>query len=237
MKFAKYKGIGNFILIVGLLLGCLYTLHDMQTAEGIGLFFAMQLGLEQRLPFDLLVDVVCIGVFLLLVYLPCKLLKHGSRDKILRLLIVYLAVMPSVSLAGIISLFREGRLEFLWDMGILMNWDCWLHLYSVVPFLQIWIPVLIILYAFAGVNNYFSIKKWHKRVLVIVGILLVILLIVPAFKDILVYFIGYLGLVIAFDIWETIFKKMPKLECWFVPFFGLLLLRGIFNMVVLLSQY
>ena len=73
--------------------------------------------------------------------------------------------------------------------------------------------------------------------LVIVGILLVILLIVPAFKDILVYFIGYLGLVIAFDIWETIFKKMPKLECWFVPFFGLLLLRGIFNMVVLLSQY
>ena len=237
MKFAKYKGIGNFILIAGLLLGCLYTLHDMQTAEGIGLFFSMQLGMEQRLPFDLLVDVVCIGALVLLVYLPCKLLKYHSGDSFLRFLVVYLAMMPSVSLAGIISLFREGRLEFLWDMGILMNWDCWLHLYSVVPFLQIWIPVLIILYAFAGVNNYFSIKKWHKRVLVIVGILLVILLIVPAFKDILVYFIGYLGLVIAFDIWETIFKKMPKLECWFVPFFGLLLLRGIFNMVVLLSQY
>lgn len=236
MKPAKYKGI-NFILIAGLLLGCLYTLHDMQTAEGIGLFFAMQLNLEQRMPFDLLVDAVCMGALVVLVYLPCKLLKYHSVDSFLRLLIVYLAVMPSVSLAGIIGLFREGRLEFIWDMGILMNWDCWLHLYSVVPFLQIWIPILIILYAFAKANNCLAEVKWHRKVLAVVGILLVILLIVPAFKDILVYFIGYLGLVIAFDIWEAILKKMPKLKSWFVPFFGLLLLKGIFNMVVLLSQY
>lgn len=237
MKAAKNQGICNFIVTAALLLGCLYTLHDMQTAEGIGLFLSMQLGADSRLPFDLLVDVVCMGLLLLLVYLPCRLLRHRTRDCFLRLLIVYLAALPSVSLAELLGFFREGGLDFVWDRGPFGAWDCWVHLYSAVSFLQLWLPMLLLLYGFARISNCFWMEKRHRGLLIVMGILTVLLVILPSAENILVYWLGYLGIVLAFDIWESVFLKKAELKVWFSPLFGILLLRGSYNMLVLVSRY
>lgn len=235
MKLVKYRRMGNWILIAGILLCCLYAFHDMQTAEGIGLYFSMQLGMEQRIFMDIAVDVLGIIALAALVYVPCRVLGYKTADAILRLLIGYLAVMPQLSLAKVLALFRPEQQTFLWDLGLVEALDSWV--YSIAPFFQVWIPLFILLYGIGAVNHCLCFQKWYRWILLCQGILLLILLVVPTAENVLLYFVGYLGLLIGFDCWEAVLGKMPAMKKWSVLFFALLLLRGIFRIVVLMSQF
>lgn len=234
MKLVKYKRVGNWILIAGLLLVCLYAFHDMQTAEGIGLYFSMLLGMEKRIFMDVAVDVICMVALAVMLYVPCRILGHKTPDAYLRLLIGYLAVVPQLSMAKVIALFRPGQ-EFVWDMGIAAAMDS--CIYNIAPFLQVWLPLFLLLWGIGKVNQCLGLKTWYKRIAIGMIILLLVLLIVPTAGNVLLYLVGYLGLLVGFDCWEAVRVKMPIVRKWSVLLWALLLLRGIFRIVVLMSQF
>lgn len=234
MRLARYKNIGNFILIAGILLCCLYAVHDMQTAEGIGLFLALQSGLGQRELMDATVSIVCILALAVLVYLPCRLLSHRSPAAYTRLLVGYLAAVPVLSLAELIAQFRADSQVFLWDIGFLSSLESWI--YSIAPFFQIWVPLFIILFATARVSECFSLAKWHKAVMALMAVAGLVLFLIPSAGNPLLYLMGYLGLLIAFDCWESLFEAMPQMSKWYNILFLLLLCRGIYRIIVLISR-
>lgn len=223
MKAVKNGRIVKMILIAGLLAACLLALHDMQAAEGVGLFFALKLGYTpgQRGVPDMLVDVQGIAALALLVYLPCRCLKHISVDAYLRLLIAYLAAVPTLSLAGVIHLFDRGDGTPAWDMDLL----------------QIWLPVFLLLYGIAEVNHCFVWERWHRLSVFIFCAALLLICLLPGMGNLLSYVAGYAGLWFAFDLWEKLYERMPRLQKGFFFIFAALLLRGIYRIVVLMSQY
>ena len=214
--------------IIGLFLCSLYALHDMQTAEGIGLFFSLKLGLENRIYLDLLVDVLGMICLALMIWFPCRVLNRRTGASYGRLLIGYLAVVPSLSLSTVLHMFHRD-IVFLWDGQIgseIIKSFC-----ESAVFLQIWLPVLIILYAIRRTDF----GKWHRIVWLLLGLLLVVSLVVPAVTHLISYLMGYLGLLLAFDCWETILFENEKLRKWSWILFVLLLLRGIYRIVILVS--
>lgn len=242
MMLEKWNKSKNFIelgLVGAIFLICLLSLHDMQTAEGVGLFFTFKLGktMEQRMPLDMLVDLVGMIALAILIYLPCHLSKRRSPASYLRLLIGYLAIVPTLSLAGILSLFAGERDGRLWDMGILWTWEAWTNIYKLLPFLQVWVPLFILLYGFARFNQCFTLAKWHKITVVLIIFASILLFVIPAAGNLLLYLIGYMSLLLAFDCWEKLYVKLPEFGKWCNLLFVAGLLRGIYRIVVLMSQY
>ena len=229
------KLIGNWILIAGLLLSCLCAFHDMQTAEGVGLYFSLKMGMEQRIWLDVAVDVLGMAALAVLVYLPCRCFGHGTSGAYLRLLIGYLAVVPQLSLAKVIHLF--GAEEPLFLGGMSLREVVLSGIANVIPFLQIWVPLFVLLYGIASVREGFSLNRVHKGLLTFMVIVLLWMLVCPSMENLLLYVSGYLGLLVAFDCWESLFQKLPEIKKWYLLLFGLLLLKGIYRIIVLMSQF
>lgn len=233
MKLEKYRNLGNWILLAGLFVCCVYALHDVQTAEGIGLYFTLKLGWEQRLCLDVAVDVICMATLVGILYLPCRMFSYRTSASYLRLFIGYLAMIPQLSLTKIMDLFRVEEWTFLSGMNLGEAVAVWV--YSLASFLRIWVPLFILLYGFASVNQSICRKQWYKRIATVIGLLLLLLLLFPSMENILLYLAGYMGLLIAFDCWEGLLQKMPQLKRWYWLVFGLLLLRGVYRLMVLVS--
>ena len=104
-KKIKNLNILFLIPILGLFLLAYLTLHDLATAQGIGLYLALLQGQEERGRFDLLVDVVGMLLLLTVLVLPCILLKHQRTDSLLRLMTVYFAMLPSIGMGTLVHLF------------------------------------------------------------------------------------------------------------------------------------
>ena len=234
LKSEKYLKPINIVLITALFLCCLYALHDMQTAQGIGLFFSMQLGMSNRLPMDVAVDVLGMVAFALLIYLPCVKLQHKSVAAFLRLLIVYVAVVPQLSLASVLALVQRYEPVYIWDIGLLNG--LWQWFYSAASFLQVWIPAFVVLAALAKANECTVIAGWQKRILRIQAVLLLVLLCMPSAENVILYLCGYLGVLVAFDCWERLMEENAKVAAWLSVPFALLLLRGIYRILILVSM-
>ncbi len=233
IDLAKYKKAIYFILITALFLCCLYALHDMQTAQGIGLFFAMQLGMDNRMPMDVTVDALGVVALALLIYLPCVKLRHKSVAAFCRLFIVYIAVVPQLDLAGVLALVQRFEPIFIWEMGFADG--LWQWFYGAINFLQVWVPVFVVLVALAKRNDCFVFEKWYQMFWAVQGILLLLLLCMPAAENVVLYLVGYLGTLVAFDCWERVLGKNEKLTVWISIPFLLLLLKGIYRVLVLVS--
>ena len=230
-KVMRVNFIARIILpgtITGLFLCSLYALHDMQTAEGIGLYFSLKIGLENRIYLDLLVDVLGMICLALLIWLPCQILNRRTEASYCRLLIGYLATVPSLSLSNVLHMFN-GEIVFLWEGEI--GAEIVRGFFENAPFLQIWLLMLIILYAVRGTDF----GKWHRTIWLFLGLLFGVSLIVPAVRHLTGYFMGYCELLLAFDCWETILCENEKLKKWSWILFALLLLRGIYRIMVLVS--
>ena len=122
------------------------TLHDMQTAEGAGLYLAIKAGAEDRRMYDFAVDAAGMLCLLVLLLLPCLLQKRLRPAPFLRFASASLAFLPVVSLALLVHLAdgtEEMALRQAISMGqpgaALLEW-----LGELLPALSAGLPVLIL---------------------------------------------------------------------------------------------
>lgn len=218
------------MLIVGMVGLVGYTLNDLGTAQGIGLYLAMQCGSENRLPFDIGVDAVGVILFLAVLIIPCVLLKHRTVDSLFRITATYLAFMPAISMGILVHLFDGHDLwpvKFDWQIGL--NYLC--------DFAQVIIPIVFVLGYFYK-DSGFRMKGWHKILLIAIPVLFVGVISLPELSPVLLQVIYYLGLLVSFDWWESIYIKAEKYEktvLWIV--FGLFCCRGCLRMFELINAY
>jgi len=192
------------------------------------LYFSLRFGFESRVYTDYAVDALCLLCLAFLLWLPCCLYKRRNIKSFCRLFIVYLAAIPSLSLSKLIHMFR-GEEIFLWDGSVTQGILQWF--WDSAEALQIWLPLLILLYAIED-----SVPKWHRIVWMVQVFLLTVSLMVPASRHLIGYAEGYLGVLLAFDLWEKILEKNKKLEKWSGFLFVILLLRAVYRIMIIMSK-
>lgn len=218
------------VLILGILSLVCYTLHDICTAEGVGLYWAILWGNEKRLPFDIAVDVIGILLFLAVLIIPCCLLKHRKTDSLFRIMVVYLAFMPVISPGYLVHLFDGHdlwKVEFDWQAG----------LNNLCDLAQIIIPLGFIL-GFIYKSSGFCIKRWQKIMFITMPILFAVVMLLPELSKVCMQLVYYSGVLIAFDWWESLYSKTEKYEKVIVGIlFGVFFCSGCLRMLDLLHAY
>lgn len=221
-KFEKYQnwiaGVAAFALFAMAVLA----IHDMQFAEGVGLYFALKAG-KDRLLFDLSVDGLAAAALLFLVTLPCLLLKRGGMTVRLRFLLAFLSFMPTLSMAYLIHLMQE-------EAEIALN--------QPVFVLQTVLPLLCLLAAGVAIPQGEKVwKRWYSRCCAGAVLLFAAALLVPNLQQLLYFFIVYLLLFVCFDLWERLWLKYPALNTWGWILFGGLALRAFYVLSEVLRRY
>lgn len=213
-------------------MSCL-ALHDMQTAEGVGLYIALSLQSKNRLLFDLLVDGLGAAVLLLCAAAPC-MGKKGKWRKMFFLLVAYVALMPTVSLASLVHLFSDqenyricsGMVELLKGLE---------HIAPVVGF---WLPTLCLLLAAGRLQEKSRKMSIRQRIFLIVQpVLAIFTVLFPGFASHLSFVMQYLFLLSAFEAWERLHENAEKYSPWEIVLFGGLWLRGGYVLFELMSRY
>ena len=121
------------------------TLHDMQTAEGAGLYLAIKAGAEDRRMYDFAVDAAGMLCLLVLLLLPCFLQKRLRPAPFLRFASASLAFLPVMSMASLVHL-ADGteklaiRQTFFtgWPGAALLEW-----LGELLPALSAGLPIFV----------------------------------------------------------------------------------------------
>ena len=75
-------------------LGCIYAIHDCQTAQGIGYYFALKVNGSQRFLYDLCADLAYFLMLFLLVFIPSRIMFQKWIYPMAKLLLLYCAMMP-----------------------------------------------------------------------------------------------------------------------------------------------
>lgn len=197
----------------------IYTLHQMQTAEGIGLYYALKAGME-RGGFDVAVDVVMALVLLLLVGLPCLILHHRSGGAFFRFLVGFLAFTPRLSMAYLVHLFASGIRVTAYD--------------NMIAALRTVIPFGCVLLAVVSVYEK-PWKKWYTTLCLAA----VVLGAGGSFweTELLGAVVIYLLWLVCFDAWERLLVLCPKLKGWNGILMGGLWLRAIYCLLFIQSIY
>lgn len=229
-KIETYSKWITGILIAGLLILALFTLHDVATAQGIGLYLSVLQNNDNRVPYDIAVD-IC-GMFLLLCVLlvPCYLLKYKESASILRFMMAYFTFMPSISMAMLVHLFDRRSL-----FVVSFDWQIGLNYLS--TFVREVIPILIIL-GYFYLDKGFTLKKWHKVIFIMVLIFGFGMLFLPELSNVCVQLMYYLLILVAFDWWESWYTQTEYYErivLWII--FGMFYCRGVLRMLELMSAY
>lgn len=223
----------------GVLAFSLLTLHDLQMAEGAGLYLAMQCGVDasRRLPFDILVDIVGMVCFVAAILLPCMLLKRKKAASFLRLLSAYIAFVPIMhpgNTVHIIDNFKNLSLRQTLLDGNLATFVLEGFSDSIV-ILQFAAPLAILLPALNKTPEEASLPKCGHKLLIWEILLLLINILFPSLSQETSYLMHYSLLVWCFWLWERMIAHYPKLAGWSTLLFGGCLLRGIYKMIELMS--
>ena len=232
------------------------TLHDMQTAEGAGLYLAIKAGAEDRRMYDFAVDAAGMLCLLMLLLLPCLLQKRLRPAPFLRFASASLAFLPVVSMALLVHLAdgtEEMALRQAISMGqpgaALLEW-----LGELLPALSAGLAVLILAFGMAGkagspknlagkAEGAGSSEKtrphpWLPRAAGLAALALsAVSLLFPALSDLCVYLIVYLLLAAAFSLWEKLHDAHPGLNAWGWILFGGFWLRAVERMLEIMSVY
>lgn len=197
------------------------TIHDMQTAEGVGLYFALKLG-RGRLAFDAAADLLGVLGLLCLAVIPCRILRYRSLGASLRFLLLFLAFMPALSMAYLIDPFQETDAAFpdllLFVLQSLLPFACLtaIALWTVVP--SFW-------------------KKWYGVCCGAAVLLAVFSFCVPTLQQLSNFVLVYLILLVCFDLWECLCGHYPALEKWRWILFGGLGCRAFYTLSQIMRRY
>ena len=193
-------------------------IHQMQFAEGVGLYWSF-MAKGQRELLDVLVDATAALAFFILVLLPCVTLRHTSVDAFLRFLIGFVAFMPRLSMSYLIHLFDDGGSGadaelVLSGLGLILPFACAL-LIGVSCLERPW-------------------KKWYwgsGALALVMGVWAMWEAQGPGFV------MMYALLLVCFDAWERLLKGYSGMKSWGWILFGGLWLRAFYRVIELWSIY
>ena len=227
------------ILVFGTFVIILMTLHDMQTAQGIGLYLSMLGGCNSRVIFDILVDVSGIVLLALGLFVPCILLDRLNVKSLFRLLASYLALLPGVDLGNLVHIFDPPgvfalRQSFA-DGEFLTAFLSGMR--EISPVLRLWLPVLCLMLMGNRMVTNTGLKRWENNFFWLQIPLLLGVFLFPAISPFLSFIMQYLLLIVCFDIWEELYKGCSNIEIWDAILFGGLWLRGIYLMIEVMSAW
>lgn len=241
------KHFGKWICLAGtaiLLVCAVLALHDMQTAEGAGLYLAGKANAQNRLPYDLFVDGAGMVSLLLFLFVPCIFFKHLRLDSLLRFTSACLAFLPVVSMGALVHL-ADGTGRILLSQSLLEGrlGDALLEgLGDLFPILAAGMPLLLLARAAdrAGGEDG-KVTHWPSgmRLTVMMAQLLFVIAAVlfPMLTALCHYFMVYVFLVCGFFVWERLCERSVGRNGWSWLLFGLFWLRGIERMLELMSVY
>lgn len=193
-------------------------MHQMQAAEGVGLYWSL-MAKGQRGLFDILVDAAAALALFVLLLLPCVILKHKSVDAFFRLLTGFVAFMPRLSMSYLIHLFDDGGRGadaelVLSEIGLILPFACAL-LMGVGCLEKPW-------------------KKWYwgsGAIALVMGVWAMWEAQGPGF------IMAYALLLVCFDAWERLLKGDSGMKSWGWILFGGLWLRALYRVIELWSVY
>lgn len=213
-------------------------MHDVQKAQGVGLYLSMQAGAENRTGFDILADAVALSVIVLLSAVPCVVLKRKSAVSFLRILLAFVAFMPQLRLSWLVHFtevvqtielcpaLREGGFQTTFLAGTEI---------FVKP-LQMAVPAVLLMTAELSREDMETIGKQRHHVMATICILAgVLVFLFPALSELLRFVMSYMLLLIAFDRWEILLDRYSSVPGR-ILFCGIGL-RGIYLLIVEMSMF
>ena len=227
------------ILVLATFVMILLTMHDMQTAQGVGLYLSILGGYKSRIIFDIIVDVL--GMILLAIYLfvPCFLLGRLNIKSIFRLLAAYLALLPGVDLGKLVHIFDTSEAfsqgQPFVEGGFLASFLSGMR--EISPVLRLWLPVFCLMLIGNRIIGSIELKRWERNILWLQIPLLLGVFLFPSISPYLSFIMQYLLLIICFDIWERWYKVSSNIEKWGAILFGGLWLRGVYLMIEVMSKW
>ncbi len=220
--------VGVVALVVVQLVLAMLTLYDVATAKGIGLYFSILSGNDNKVFFDRL-SVTCGMLALIAVLLiPYLLLQHKGIKALCRMTILFFAFMPVLDIGMLVHL-GDGHplLVFApdWQRG-------WTFLSS---YLREILPALIVL-VFLYKERHQRFVGWHRIVFGIEMLLSICVFVMPQLAELAGYISCYLLVVLAYDWWEKVEQRDDGVaervirECLLALIYG----RGILKMIDLM---
>lgn len=244
-KFLNHK-ISYLICICCCLIffvGSMFAYHDVQIAQGAGLYLAGKYGFSDRVPFDVLMDSIGGLGLLICILCPTLLLKKRTPDALLRFITVFLAFIPLInpgSLVHIASHISNWQIRETFLNGNFFQE--FIIILSEPMKLLVWeIPLLIL--ALMIHKNHFEhkVKSWQKIMFVISAICMILYLLFPGFQEYSLFLMHYPIIIVLFyeseQLWENNLsadKRTPLCISWII--YGICGLRGIFRIIDLLQN-
>ncbi len=208
------------IISIGFFALTVWNIHDMQYAQGVGLYFAFNLG-KERLLFDLAVDMAAAAALFLLLVLPCWLLKFRSGASLLRMELTFLSFMPVLSMAYLLHISNAQAVFSPEPLFSLLR--------TLVPF--------TCLAATAVSLKERCWKTWYSGCCFAAVVLLLAALLIPQLQQLLFFIITYLILLVCFSLWERMHLIYPALLPWSWILYGGLALRSFYVLTELFRNY
>lgn len=257
MKKKKKAGWIAVILSLATLIAVLMTVHDIQTAQGIGLYFsqltvhdmqtAQGIGLYlpqfgyggSRIVFDIMVDILAVTLLVLLLIVPCFLLCWFKPESFFRLLAASLALLPDVDLGRLVHIFdRPGPFALRQSVieGDLLT-AFFSGMKEMEPVLRLGIPILCLLLIGNHAAGRDFLKKWHKTILWCEIPLCLVVFLFPVIAPFLSFFMQYFLLIVCFDNWEQLYQDHSIMRRWGMVLFGGFWLKGVYLMIQAMSVW
>lgn len=225
------------ILIGGSLLLCYFALHDVQMAQGAGLYLSIQFQ-GNRSTYDFLVELAGMLLLFVAILIPCLAFKRVRPDSIFRFLSVYLALIPMVYPATLVHLTNTLKdLQFR-DFGAVPNpaTEVLAGIADTLFLFRMVIPFLVILLAINHAHAPAKLQKWQVVVLIAETFFILLYFLLPGLAEETAYFMNYFLLIWCFYEWEIICEQNPRFALWGNILFGGCLLRGIYRIIDLMSN-
>ncbi len=205
------------------------TVHDMQTAEGVGLYFALKRQADRRL-YDLAVDGLAALGLLLLTLLPCVVLRHRGADSFFRMLAAFLALMPRLSMAYLLHIWDDSAAKSL-DVPVFL-------LLTMGSFLCIAAAALSFHEGDPGEEARADRwRKWYGFCIAGAAVSLGAGFLWPQLNQLLYFGMGYLLLLVCFDLWEKVHDKYPAMRRWGWILSGGLAVRAVYALSQVMNRY
>ncbi len=223
--------------------GAMYAYHDIQIAQGAGLYLAGKYGFSDRVPFDILMDFVGGLGLLICILCPTLLLKKRNPDALLRFLAIFLAFVPLINpgdLVHITSHLSNWQIRETFFNGNFFQ-EFILTVCDPLKMLIWELPLLILVLMIHKNHSEYKIKPWQKIMFIISAICVILYLLFPGFQEYTLFLMHYPIIIVLFYELELLLEKKlfadkqtPLYIFWI--FYGICGLRGIFRMIDLLQN-